>query len=55
MKISAEFEVEDSAFWQIVAHAVPRGRALPTALPPQKAVAEDEPTHDRSAGLSRGQ
>ena len=54
MKISAEFEVEDSVFWQFVAHAVPRGRALPTALPPQKLVAEDEPTHDRWMRVNEG-
>lgn len=54
MKISAEFEVEDSAFWQLVTRATPRARLLPTAKPPQKAVAEDEPTHDRWMRVNEG-
>ena len=54
MKSSAEFEVEDSAFWQVMARAVPRGRWLPTAEPPQKAVAEDQPTSDRWMRVNEG-
>ena len=54
MKIWAEVEVEDSAFWQLMARAIPRGRLLPTAEPPKKVVAEGEPTHDRWMRVNEG-
>jgi excisionase family DNA binding protein len=54
MKISAEFEVEDSAFWQMMTRGVPRGHWLPTAAPPQKTVAEDQPTNDRWMRVNEG-
>ena len=54
MKILAELEVEDCAFWQMMARAIPHGRLLPTAEPPQKAIAEDEPTNDRWMRVSEG-
>ena len=54
MKILAEFEVEDSAFWQMMARPSPRGRLLPTAEPPRKTVSEDVPANDRWMRVSEG-